>query len=86
MPLARYFLFVGGVLLALLFVVGAALPTRDALYFFSKRSMRPAVSINFCLPVKNGWHEEQISTRISPLWVERVLKLCPQAQMTLISL
>src|SRR5437899_4108864 len=27
MPLARYFLFVGGVLLALLFVVGAALPT-----------------------------------------------------------
>jgi hypothetical protein len=27
MPLARYFLFVGGVLLALLFVVDAALPT-----------------------------------------------------------
>ena len=43
--------------------------------------MRPAVSINFCLPVKNGWQEEQISTRISPLWVERVLKLV-QAQMS----
>lgn len=25
-------------------------------------STRPAVSINFCLPVKKGWHEEQIAT------------------------
>ena len=42
-------------------------------YFFWKRSTRPAVSISFCLPVKNGWHCEQISTRInSPLLVERV--------------
>ena len=42
-------------------------------YFFWKRSTRPAVSISFCLPVKNGWQFEQISTRIrSPLWVERV--------------
>ena len=48
--------------------------------------MRPAVSISFCLPVKNGWQEEQISTRMSPLCVERVLKVWPQAQMTLISL
>src|SRR5690348_4591744 len=42
-------------------------------YFFWKRSTRPAVSISFCLPVKNGWQLEQISTRSnSPLCVERV--------------
>ena len=42
-------------------------------YFFWKRSTRPAVSTNFCLPVKNGWQLEQISTRsMSPLMVERV--------------
>ena len=45
-----------------------------------------AVSISFCRPVKNGWQEEQISTRISPLCVERVLNVWPQAQVTLISL
>ena len=66
--------------------LAAFLAPRVALYFFSKRSTRPAVSISFCLPVKNGWQEEQISTRISPLCVERVLKAWPQAQMTLISL
>ena len=27
--------------------------------------MRPAVSTSFCLPVKNGWHWEQISTVMS---------------------
>jgi hypothetical protein len=31
-------------------------------YFLWKRSTRPAVSISFCLPVKNGWQLEQIST------------------------
>lgn len=42
-------------------------------YFRWKRSTRPAVSISFCLPVKNGWQLEQISTRIkSPLCVDRV--------------
>jgi hypothetical protein len=46
--------------------------------------MRPAVSISFWRPVKNGWQDEQISTRISPLCVELVLKVWPQAQMTLI--
>jgi hypothetical protein len=25
-------------------------------------SMRPAVSMSFCFPVKKGWHWEQIST------------------------
>jgi hypothetical protein len=52
-------------------------------YFFVKRSTRPAVSISFCLPVKKGWQFEQISTRnISPLMVERVGKVLPQAQCT----
>jgi hypothetical protein len=31
-------------------------------YFLWKRSTRPAVSTSFCLPVKNGWQFEQIST------------------------
>jgi hypothetical protein len=52
-------------------------------YFFVKRSTRPAVSINFCLPVKNGWQFEQISTlNFSPLIVDRVGKVFPQAQCT----
>ena len=52
-------------------------------YFFWKRSTRPAVSTSFCLPVKNGWQLEQISTRsISPFMVERVWKVLPQAQCT----
>ena len=33
--------------------------------FFLNFSTRPALSMNFCLPVKKGWHWEQISTRIS---------------------
>jgi hypothetical protein len=64
----------------------AFLALRLAAYFFSNLSTRPAVSISFWRPVKNGWHEEQISTRISPLCVDRVLKVWPQAQVTLISL
>src|SRR5262249_49592581 len=36
-------------------------------YLRRKRSTRPAVSTSFCLPVKNGWQLEQISTLISPL-------------------
>ena len=69
-----------------LYAAGVFFLPRVALYFFSNRSTRPAVSTNFCRPVKNGWQEEQISTRMSPLCVERVLKVCPQAQMTLTSL
>src|ERR1022692_3675966 len=42
-------------------------------YFRLKRSMRPAVSSSFCLPVKNGWQFEQISTRnIAPFIVDLV--------------
>ncbi len=52
-------------------------------YLRWKRSTRPAVSISFCLPVKNGWQLEQISTRMSsPLCVERVSNVLPQAQCT----
>ena len=32
------------------------------LYLLLKRSTRPVVSTSFCVPVKNGWHAEQIST------------------------
>ncbi len=50
-------------------------------YLRWKRSTRPAVSTSFCLPVKSGWQFEHISTRIrSPLNVERVLNVLPQAQ------
>src|SRR6266852_5118690 len=55
-------------------------------YLRRNLSTRPAVSTSFCLPVKNGWQFEQISTWMSPLWVDRVANLCPQAQMTLTSL
>src|ERR1700704_3050380 len=52
-------------------------------YFLVNRSTRPSVSMSFCLPVKNGWQLEQISTRrVSPLIVERVGNVCPQAQCT----
>ena len=50
-------------------------------YLRVKRSMRPAVSISRCLPVKNGWQFEQISSRSSFL-VERVVQVAPQAQWT----
>jgi hypothetical protein len=61
------------------FAIEAALSA----YFFVKRSTRPAVSISFCLPVKNGWQFEQISVRIElPLIVERVSNVLPQAQCT----
>src|SRR5207248_7787234 len=55
-------------------------------YLRRKRSTRPAVSTSFCLPVKNGWQAEQISTWMSPRWVERVPNTLPQAQWTRTSL
>src|SRR6266700_374907 len=66
----------------LYFLAELALAAASA-YFLVKRSTRPAVSTSFCLPVKKGWQLEQISTRsISPLMVERVWKVWPQAQCT----
>ena len=53
-------------------------------YFFSKRSTRPAVSTIFCLPVKKGWHFEQISIRVAA-WVERVWMTSPHAQVMVAS-
>ena len=49
--------------------------------FFWKRSTRPSLSTNFCLPVKKGWQDEQISTLISGL-AARVSKVFPHAQCT----
>src|SRR6266567_6882665 len=69
-------------LASLYFLAELALAAASA-YFLVKRSTRPAVSTSFCLPVKKGWQLEQISTRsISPLMVERVWKVWPQAQCT----
>ena len=53
------------------------------LYFFLNLSMRPAVSTSFCLPVKKGWQDEQISTFMSFI-VERVSITLPQAQVILV--
>jgi len=49
--------------------------------FLLNRSNRPAVSTNFCLPVKNGWQALQISTVILAD-VLRVVNALPQAQCT----
>jgi hypothetical protein len=54
------------------------------LYFFWNFSTRPAESTNFILPVKNGWHTEQISTEMF-FFVERVVNLLPQPQVTVAS-
>src|SRR5581483_9141666 len=71
---------------AYFFAVSPALAGSFLAYLRRKRSMRPAVSSSFCLPVKNGWQLEQISTWMSPLWVERVMNELPQAQCTRTSL
>jgi hypothetical protein len=47
--------------------------------FLLNRSTRPAVSTNFCFPVKNGWQALQISTLILAS-VLRVVNVLPQAQ------
>src|SRR5687768_17818491 len=62
-------------------------PPRSTLFpyttlFRSNRSTRPAVSTNFCLPVKNGWQLLQMSTLIFGS-VLRVVNVLPQAQWTL---
>ena len=62
----------------------AAARNRNAyfiLYFWRNFSTRPSVSTIFCLPVKNGWQAEQISTRSCGL-VDRVSNVLPHAQCT----
>ena len=44
-----------------------------------------AVQMSFCLPVKNGWHAEQISTRMFSR-VDLVSKVLPHWQTTLVVL
>src|SRR5207249_2653445 len=78
---AGYFFAAASVFAASVFAA-SALASVDLAYFRRKRSTRPAVSTSFCLPVKNGWQLEQISTWISPRWVDRVVNMCPQAQCT----
>ena len=50
-------------------------------YFCRKRSTRPAVSMSFCLPVKNGWQTLQMSVWISAI-VDRVWNVLPHAHFT----
>jgi hypothetical protein len=50
-------------------------------YLVRNRSTRPAVSISFCFPVKNGWQTLQMSVWISAC-VERVWNVLPHAQRT----
>jgi hypothetical protein len=52
--------------------------------FLLNRSTRPAVSTNFCLPVKKGWQALQISTLIFGC-VLRVTKVLPQAHLTVLA-
>ena len=54
------------------------------LYFFLNLSTRPPASTSFCLPVKKGWHLEQISTLMSFL-VERVSNVAPHAHFIVVA-
>jgi hypothetical protein len=55
-------------------------------YRFWNRSTRPPLSTSFWRPVKKGWHSLHSSTCISGLpLVERVVKVFPQEQITLVS-
>src|SRR5436190_22669024 len=54
------------------------------LYLRWNFSTRPVVSTYFILPVKNGWHAEQISVAMVFL-VLRVVNLLPQPHVTVAS-
>src|SRR5437764_1305093 len=62
----------------------SSLPLRWAAHLRWNFSTRPVVSTYFILPVKNGWHAEQISTVMFFL-VLRVVNLLPQPQTTVAS-
>ena len=81
----RAFRGVGGTPFFVAHAQGARLTDVDGRrYFRWKRSTRPAVSRNFCFPVKKGWHLEQTSTRIDGT-VERVWMTSPQLQVIVVS-
>ena len=58
---------------------------QSRLYLFLNFSTLPPRFINFCCPVKNGWHSEQTSNLISSS-VDIVTNELPHAQVTLHSL
>jgi hypothetical protein len=60
------------------FALFGAAAARRALNF----STRPAVSITFSIPVKSGWHWEQISISIAS-FVEPTINCAPHAQVAL---
>ena len=68
-------------------VEGAAAAAAGASFFLPHFrvyfSIWPAESMRRCLPVKNGWQFEQISSRSSCPLVERVVQVVPHAQWTL---
>ena len=60
-------------------------PDQSKWYLFLNFSTRPPLWANFCCPVKNGWHAEQMSVLISSC-VDLVINVLPHAQVTLHSL
>src|SRR5712691_5379618 len=65
-------------------VTSSAFLRLSQLYLRWNFSTRPVVSRYFILPVKKGWHAEQISTVMFFL-VLRVTNLLPQPQVTVAS-
>ena len=64
----------------------SALPASDFATLRRKRSTRPAVSTSFCLPVKNGWQAEQISTtEYRPCAWSASQTALPHAHLTLVT-
>src|SRR5262245_44252029 len=80
----RYFLAAASSALASTFAPSPAFLRLSQPNFFWNFSTRPVVSTNFILPVKNGWHAEQISTLMF-FFVLRVVNLLPQPQVTVVS-
>src|SRR5438067_10866743 len=60
---------------------GTAIYTRVLAARLRNRSTCPPVSTMRCVPVKNGWHTEQISV-FSSLRVDPVVNVFPHAQVT----
>src|SRR6266496_2209180 len=73
-------LLIDGRCLAASCSLAAASLRLSQLYFFWNFSTRPVVSTNFILPVKNGWHAEQISV-VMFCRVLRVVNLLPHPQV-----
>jgi hypothetical protein len=70
----------GDFFLARLFSASAIVRSRLS-SFFMKRSTWPPESTIRCSPLKNGWHLEQTSVRITGT-VDPTVHVLPQAQIT----